>query len=373
VRIVRARITPFALRLRAPLATAHGRIEQRSGWLLELAGEGGLWGLGEASPLDGFGLESHAEAGRALESLVRAAIGRDLAEASALGLPTAPREPAARAAFDTALYDLAAREAGCSVAAWLGGRAGHEARTSVAVHALVAGDEPEAVTAAGRRAAAEGFETFKLKLAARPLDADLARVGALRQAIGPRARLRVDANGAWSEIEAERALAALAAWKVELVEQPIDARNLAGLARLRRLGHVPVAADESAAGEDAAGRVLAAGAADWIVLKPAASGGLAASARIAVAARAAGVGVFVTSFLDSAVGAVAALQLAASLPPPLPACGLATDSLFVEDLAAVPGPRAGRLACPAAPGLGITIDPARLARVATGVGREIGA
>jgi o-succinylbenzoate synthase len=371
VKLARARITPFALHLRTPLATAHGRIDVRRGWLLEIEGQGGALGLGEASPLAGFGLESHAQAGRALETMLRAAVGAESEQVLARVEVLAPGAPSARAAFETALQDLAARAAGCSLATWLADKAGHAPSEVVAVNAVVAGDSPESVADAGRRAAADGFETCKLKLGARPLEDDLERVAALREAIGAGVALRVDANGAWSEPEARCALEALAGFDVELVEQPVAAPDLAGLARLRALDRVAIAADESAAGEAAARRVLAARAADWIVLKPAACGGLSACLRIAEAARAEGVGVFVTSFLDSAVGASAALQLAACLPAPLPACGLATASLFVEDLAPTAVPSAGRLRRGSGPGLGVVVDPGQLARVATGAALEI--
>ena len=111
---------------------------------------------------------------------------------------------------------------------------------------------------------------------------------------------------------------------------------------------------------------MATRAADLLVVKLAAVGGLRAARRIASLAAEAGVGVVVTSGLDSAVGVTAALQLSASLDGALPACGLATGNLLRDDLADPPQPQRGVLALPRGPGLGISPDPNRLARCAVG-------
>jgi len=134
---------------------------------------------------------------------------------------------------------------------------------------------------------------------------------------------------------------------------------------------VRIAADESASNARDLARVLALRAADVIVLKPAALGGLRAARRLAARARAAGCELFVTTLLDGAVSRAAALALAASLPGPLRACGLATGDLLAADLAAGDLPRDGALDVPARAGLGIALDETALARVAEGRGRVV--
>jgi o-succinylbenzoate synthase len=363
VRLAAARLTAFRLRLREPVASARGTLARREGWLLALRAESGLEGHGESLPLAGFGCEAPAASRAALERGARA-----LLAAGPLGLEAAlarmaelcAAAPAARAALDAALHDLFARERGRSVAALLAAAP----RRSLPVAALVRGEAPEAVAAAARSARAAGHQSLKLKVGGRPLGLDLERVAALCEAAGPGARLRLDANGAWREPAARAALEALAAFEPEFVEQPVAAGDLSALARLRSFSPVPIAADESVAGEAAAGELLAVRAADLLVLKLAPLGGLAPALRVARRAAEAGVGVVVTSGLDSTLGIAAAAQLAAALPLPGPAAGLATAELLAHDLAAPLEIEKGALALPAEPGLGRAPDPILLSRCA---------
>ncbi len=360
MRISAARVTCFRLPLVAPLATAHGAIAARDGALLEIATRAGLCGFGEAMPLPGFGLESFEESQRALAALARGMLGcdvRELGAALAWVLEAAPRAPAARAAADCALHDLAAREAGVSVASLLAG--GSATRASVRASALVTEDEPAAAARCALRRAAAGFDTLKLKVGA-DLERDLRRIAAVHTALPRSARIRLDANGAFAAREAEAALARFARFEPEFVEQPLATHDAASWARLRAASPVPIAADESVRDEESARALLEAGAVDWLVLKPAALGGLAAAWRIAELARASGVRVVVTSFLDSAIGRTAALQLAAALPGAAAAAGLATGSLLADDLASMPD--GALLAVPAEPGLGVRPDLDALAR-----------
>jgi len=196
------------------------------------------------------------------------------------------------------------------------------------------------------------------------------RVAALRRALGPAGGIRIDANGAWSDAEAEQALARLSAFDLEYVEEPLA--DGSRLAALRARTRVPLALEAAAQGAPALERALAERAADVLVLKPALVGGPRRAAALAGRARAAGLAVVVTSSLDSALGIAAALQLAATLPDPAPACGLATGELLAFDLARLCAEN-GALALPRRPGLGIDPDPEALARAARGAPRELAA
>jgi o-succinylbenzoate synthase len=357
--IERVRIQRFRLPLARPLVTGRGSVAAREGVLVALDGVGAT-GWGEASPLPGWPGETLAEAEAALAALGRAALGRGVDEVSA----AAPCAPLARAAFETALVDLAARERGASLAAHLSGA---RARRAVALAALVDGETPEEIAAFVAAARRDGFRTFKLKVGAAPLARELERVAALREAAGPDARVRLDANGAWGEGDAEDALAGLARFAPEFVEEPV--RGIEALARLRPRSPLPLALDESAAPPGALERALAARAADVLVLKPALLGGPRAARAAALRAREAGLAVAPTSFLDSALGVAAALHVAASLDATT-ACGLATGRLFAFDLAEL-RPEDGELALPDGPGLGVAPDAASLSRAACGPVREL--
>jgi len=187
----------------------------------------------------------------------------------------------------------------------------------------------------GERAAelvgASGCRTAKVKVADPRVDlaADARRVEAVRDALGPGGRIRVDANGAWTVPQAVDAIEVLAAAAggLEYVEQPC--RTLTELAEVRRLTGVPIAADESIRRATDPAKVALAGAADIAVIKVAPLGGVRSALRIAASA---GMPVVVSSAVDSSVGLTAGLALAAALPELLFACGLGTVSLLAGDL-----------------------------------------
>jgi o-succinylbenzoate synthase len=372
MKIARTTVTRFRLRLREPLETAHGTVSEREGFLLALFPDDGTVGFGEATPLPGFGAESVASCAAAFEAIAKRILGRDpraLGERLDDVEASAPLAPAARAAADAALHDLAAQIEDRSVAAMLAG-VRRAPRQRIPVNALLSGPTATEVEAQARRAVAEGFATLKLKVGLDP-EGDLARVAAAKRACGPATRIRIDANGAWSEDEARRILERLVRFDLEWVEQPVPAHDLAAFARLRRASPVPLAADESASSEDAARRVLAGGCADVLVLKPSVLGGLRTARRIALAAQRAGIDVVVTSLLDSGLGIAAATHLAASLPGHRYAAGLATQGLLVEDLIDPLDVTDGSLQLPPGSGFGVAPCPRRLERLALAPPQEM--
>jgi o-succinylbenzoate synthase len=376
VQIVRARLMPFRLRPRRPLATAHGRLRVREGILVRLDTDAGLAGHGEATPLASFGHEPVSRSREALDAGARALLDRDPRELDS-SLDTVQRQtdgaPAARAALDCALHDLAARCLGVSLAALLRTRAGTPGTppASVPTSALLTGDTPEEAARSARGAVARGFRTLKLKLGTATLADDLSRASAVRRAAGPDVSLRLDANGAWDEATASEALALLARIDPAYVEQPVASHDLEALQRIRGESPVPVAADESVRDVHSAREILRRKAADVLIVKPAAVGGLRAARRIAADAHAAGVDVVVTDFLDSGVGGAAALQLAASLPGPPHAAGVGSSDLFERDLVCAGKPAGGDRLLPREPGLGVTPDPDACRVLAIGPAREV--
>lgn len=206
-------------------------------------------------------------------------------------------------------------------------------RSSVRVNATVPAVAPEAVP--GILARFPGSRTAKVKVAepGGSLAEDLARVAAVREAMGPDARIRVDANGAWSLDDAEAAMRALAPIGLEYAEQPCA--SVADLATLRaRLdGLVRIAADESVRKPEDPLAVARAGAADILVLKPQPLGGAARALAIAVDA---GLPVVASSALETSVGLAAAVRFAAALPDHDLDHGLGTAALLAADVTAHP-------------------------------------
>lgn len=224
-------------------------------------------------------------------------------------------------------------------------------RDSVPVNATVPAVGPERAHAI---VTASGCATAKVKVAepGQTLDDDLARVEAVRDALGPSGKLRVDANGAWDVDEAVRRLKLLDRFELEYAEQPCA--TLDELAAVRRACDVPVAADESIRRAEDPLRVRAAEAADIAVVKVQPLGGVRAALRVVEAC---GLPAVVSSAVETSVGLAAGLALAAALPSLPYACGLGTLALLTADVVDDPlVPVDGRLAVRRPP-----VDPARLA------------
>lgn len=235
-------------------------------------------------------------------------------------------------------------------------------RQSIGVNATV--PAVAAAEVAGVLARFPGCRTAKVKVAdpGQPLSDDVARVRAVRDALGPEGRVRIDANGAWNVDEAEHAIHALAEFDLEYAEQPcVTVDELAELRmRVKYMG-IPIAADESIRKAEDPLAVARAGAADLIVIKAQPLGGLTRALQIVVAA---GLPAVVSSALDTAVGLSQGAALAAALPHLDYDCGLGTGALFVEDVADL-SPSDGTI-----PVGRITPDAARLDRLAASVERR---
>lgn len=250
---------------------------------------------------------------------------RTLAEALDAIVAAAPGVPSARAAADLALHHLAAGHAGLggsghraspepADAGWLPDLLGNRA-VPVRSDLTVSVDSPSAMAAAALEAVAEGFGTLKLKLA--DPEMDVRRVAAVHAALGGPDRatvLRVDANQAWSPADAVRVLDGIATLgiELELVEQPVRADDIVGLARVRAASPWPVLADESVFTAEDVRRVADASAADLVNLKLLKCGGLGPARDVVAACAETGLGLIVGCMLEPTEGVAAARHLAAA-------------------------------------------------------------
>jgi o-succinylbenzoate synthase len=333
-------IRSFSLPLTRPLETAAGTIDQRDGFLFARDG-----GVGEATPLAGW-TESYEDCERAL----RAA---DDAKDWDAALAACEDAPAARHAVSLAKLDASAREAAEPLATHLARRSTDFPETPAArvpVNATVGDADREQTVAKARAAETEGFETVKVKVGARSVDADVERIATVHDATD--LTIRADANGAWTREEAREAVDALAGLGLEYVEQPFPADDPEGHESLAG-GPVPVALDESLATHDL-DAVLA--VCDYVVVKPMALGGVDEALRAAERARESGVEPVVTTTIDGVVARTAAVHLAACIPE-VPACGLATADWLASDLAPDPAQvQNGEITVPQDPGHGVEVD-----------------
>ena len=326
--------------------------------LLRLRSDDGLTGLGEAVPLSLRGGVGLAQVVDELGGLG----GRDALDETTLTSGAAGLSAPARCAALTALMDLRGKRAEAE------GHSSAARSTPLPCNATLVAGEPTAVAADALRWAEEGFSTFKLKLGAesaktspergfsRTRDADVAQVRAVREAIGPEARIRIDVNEAWDLEMAKRTLLELEPLWIELAEQPVA--GLEAMAELAEATSIPLAADESVASAAEAEHAVSVGACRYTGVKLSKVGGPEEALAIADVLPA-----YISSALDGPVGIAAAAQVAQTLcetdhPERLDlAHGLATQHLFTSTIAAVECElRDGMIHLPTGPGLGVEID-----------------
>src|SRR3954453_20708557 len=339
-------VIPYALPFKSPYVTARGVLRQREVGLLRVRDQDGVVGLGEAVPLSLRGGVGLAEVVAELEGW-----GEEQVDAG-LSAPS-------RCAVATARMDLLGRRAADK---------GDGDDEAVPCNATLVAGAPEAVAAEAERWAADGFTTFKLKLGSEsvksiPQEAfsrtrvsDVEQVRAVREAVGPSARVRGDGTAAWGLETAKSRLSELEPFGIELAEQPVE--TLEEMAELAAATSIPLAADERVAYIEEAKKAAAIGACAYTGIKLSKVGGPEAALAIADVLPA-----FITSALDGPVGIAAAAQVALSLAEtPHPerlhlAHGLATQRLFAETIASVGCElRDGLLHLPRGSGLGVEID-----------------
>jgi o-succinylbenzoate synthase len=245
-----------------------------------------------ATALNGLGPDDLTEALRRVQGAAQANFG-------------------AKAAVDVALHDLAARRLGLSLHGFLGSTVA-SVRTDVT---LSAGD-PESLVAAGLARIADGFDVLKVKVGTGDGTADFERVRRIREAVGPDPRLRLDANQGWNRRDAVTAIRAMedAGCDIELVEQPVPAPDLEGMAWISDRVSTPILADESVYGVRDLVAVIRHGAADLVNVKLAKCGGLGPARTLLELAREHGLGSIVGTMMESHVGVGAAAALVAAYP-----------------------------------------------------------
>jgi muconate cycloisomerase len=336
--------------------------------IVELCLANGVLGIGEAATLGGPRWSEES-----VES-IKATIDTYLAPAL-LGAPAdrfeaararmdaaAKRNNAAKAAIESALFDAVGKTLGVPAVQLLGGAV----RDSIPVlWTLASGDPAQEIEEAENKLAARLHDAFKVKIGARSPEVDLARLRRLAGALAGRASLIVDANQAWDETTALRCLPVLTELGVRLVEQPLPAWDLAGMARLRARSTVPLMADESVFSAHDMLDVVRAGAADVVSLKLVKHGGLLATRDVAAVAEAAGIGLYGGCLLESSIGAAAHLQVFAGLRELGWGCEHFGPQILVDDLVEEPLRFADfRIHLPTGPGLGVGLDQDKLRRYA---------
>jgi len=339
---------PYTLPLSRPYSWAKGIQTQRRGLLVAHTVEG-VTGWGEVAPPPNLDVDP-VEIATYARKTMRVVMAQEDVPAA---LDAAGCGPRLRAGLAGAWLDAQARLQGLPLAQFLARRLREdpvrEPAQRIPVNALVTAQEPLACARDAQLAVASGYTTLKLKSDGNAVR-DVARLQAVREAVGAKVALRLDANESYHPAEAQVILESLAPFNLEYVEQPVPAAHRDAIARLLQDSPVPIALDESASSWLAVSAFSS--LKPILILKPQRLGGADRTATFLAKAQDAGLRCVVTNSLETAVGRAHALHTAALLAQPLPACGLATEAYLAQVVAELRS-SSGWMTLPEGPGIGL--------------------
>ena len=310
MKITQIRLGKLSVPLRTPFKTALRTVDRVEDIVVELHTDTGAVGYGEAPPTGPItGDTTGGIVGGILELIAPALLGQevdDFEAVTALVQKAGVHNTSAKAAVDMALWDLYGQLHQIPVHKLLGG-----ARRTLVTDLTISVNPPEQMARDAREAVARGYDCLKVKVGADPT-LDTARLAAVRKAVGRDVCIRIDANQAWTPRQAVRILNEMQdkGLELELVEQPVPAGDLEGLAYVTRHSWVPVMADESVFSPADALRIFQSRAADYINIKLMKCGGLTNALRIASAAEVYGVECMIGCMLEAKIAVNAAAELA---------------------------------------------------------------
>lgn len=358
--------TPLFVPYAKPFRWAQGAIHGAVVVLVEVRTDTGVSGYGES-----MGGPSARSIAAYLDHAARSLVGRDpfdnaglMAEAyhrlfQAQGVCSSPRFAGqVLSGLEMALWDVMGKAVGRPAHQLLGGAV----RDEIRYFGLPQGEDAQAVAADAAALADQGFEVIYVKVGLGDV-LDLETLAAVRAAIGPKRRLRVDPNEHWTPVHASRMIRELLAYGVEVVEQPTHCESLAALAQVRATSPIAISADQAVFTPFEAYEACRQQAADLIVIGLHETGGLVRFAKVAHIAEAAGLNVCLHGLYETGITTCASNQIAATVPN-LDDANQHMGRFLAWDLVKSPEltPRNGRLPVITGPGLGFELDEAAVER-----------
>lgn len=332
--------------------------------IIRLHASDGIEGIGEATTIGGlsYGEESPEGIKLTIDTyLAPALIGQDATNINAAMLKlnkVARGNRFAKSGIETALLDAQGKRLGVPVSTLVGGAV---RKTLRVLWTLASGDTNRDIEEAEMLLAERRHNVFKLKIGRRSMRDDVAHVAKIKAALGERAKVTVDVNQAWNEVDAAFGIQALEAAGIDLVEQPTPREQRGALARLAARFVVPIMADEAVTGPEDALELVRDACADVFALKIAKSGGIFGMMRTAAVADAAGVSLYGGTMLEGSIGSIASAHGFSALPQLAWGTELFGPLLLKDDIVtARPLYRDFDLHLPEGPGLGLQIDEEKL-------------
>ncbi|MGA1838228.1 enolase C-terminal domain-like protein [Herbiconiux sp. 11R-BC] len=365
MKIQRVEAIPYTIPMKKPLHFASGSVHQIDHVLVRLTTDDGLVGVADIPPRPYTYGETQAGVVALLETLFSdALVGCDPLDRGRLhaALDRTVGNHATKGGVDIAIWDLIGKSVGQPVHRLLGGYT-----DSLRVAHMIGFAEPAAMVEEAQGFRDEyGIAVFKVKVGRRPLSLDIDLCFALREGLGTDVELYLDANRGWTATEAVQVLDATAGLGLTYFEEPDDAREILGRRRLVQLSRIPVVADESVPTLGDAAREIQTGGATALSIKTARSG-FSESQKILAYAEALGVDVIMGNQIDSQIGSTATVTFGAAFAHSSRRAAELSNYLdMADDLVAEPLViRDGVIAAPTVPGVGVDIDPEKLARYRT--------
>jgi muconate cycloisomerase len=325
----------------------------------------GIHGLGEVSCTAGWSGEDQVTAAHLIRAYLEPMLlGEDPTRIEHLTAKIRTKianNPFTKSGLEMALWDILGKVAGLPVYKLLGGAV----REFVPTKFSISGQPPEIAAEIASWAAELGFTTMKVKVGF-PLEVDVARVRAVRDALGSGIRLGVDANGGWSVAGAIATINALREFDIYFAEQPVPPVDVTWLAEVRAAVGLPVMADESVNIAQDAMAIARARAADILSVYVGKGGGIGPARKIAAVAEAAGLVCTVGSNLELGIASAAMIHLAMATPAiaaEIYPCDILGPFFYEGDVIAEPLLITAGAARPhAKPGLGVELDPVQIER-----------
>lgn len=340
-------------------------MQQQTMVIIRLRSSDGIEGIGEATTIGGlsYGEESPEGIKLTIDTyLAPALVGQDARNVNAAMLKlnkVARGNRIAKSGLETALLDAQGKRLGVPVSALLGGAV---RKTLPVLWTLASGDTSRDIEEAETLLAERRHNVFKLKIGRRSVRDDVAHVSKIKAALGDRAKVTVDVNQAWNEVDAALGIETLEAAGIDLIEQPTPREQRGALARLAARFTVPIMADEGVTGPEDALELVRDACADVFALKIAKSGGIYGMMRTAAVADAAGVLLYGGTMLEGSIGSIASAHGFSALPQLAWGTELFGPLLLKDDIVtARPQYRDFDLHIPEGPGLGLQIDEEKLA------------
>jgi muconate cycloisomerase len=268
----------------------------------------------------------------------------------------APTQPGAGAALEMACIDLVSRMHGVPIYTYLGGAV----QDKVEFNGWIGMLPPDEAAEEAIRWMKAGFRSAKIKIGS-GVEADRDRIAAVRSAVGSAMKLRVDANTQYDADTSLKLCRLVRQYDLQLFEQPVPKDDIAGMARVRREGGIPVMADESVSDHQSLLAVIKAEAADFVKFGVKQAGGMLRAAHMLATAEAAGIPVVVGHGFGLDPSTLAEVMLAASSRNVLPGLECVGPLKVVDTIATTRlDISSGSLPLPPGPGIGIALDEAKL-------------